>query len=406
VTADGLGSTPSSYQSPIEVALLRGVEGQLSSSVRQFADALQDGFHSRGDVTITPIEQAELGLAARSLPGGFASRWAAGVENVVDSFVSYPLSIRRARRIRQFQAYHVIDQWYAHLVASLPRERTIVSCQDLIMAKYPELPTAFRLPMRDRFRFALSMRTMNRAARVVCSSRATLNDLVRICKVDPERIRIVPKGFDPRMGPPATEAPAARSGDRSSHTILHVSSGWPYKNVAATIRVVAALRARDLDVSLVRCGVALTRDERALAERLRVLPWILDRGWVSVAELMTLYHRADVLLFPSIYEGFGRPPLEAMACGTPVVVSTAPALLELVGDAGLHADPNDVRRLADAVERVLVEPDLASELRARGLQRAAQYSWQRTVAAYAEIYREVIDAAPGGRSPSRRRTIG
>jgi glycosyltransferase involved in cell wall biosynthesis len=235
---------------------------------------------------------------------------------------------------------------------------------------------------------------MNRAARVVCSSRATLEDLVRICQVAPERIRIVPKGVDARMGPAAAaEAPGARPGSNSSHTILHVSSGWPYKNVAATIRVVAALRARDVDVTLVRSGVVLTRDERALAERLRILPWILDRGWVSDAELVRLYQTADVLLFPSIYEGFGRPPLEAMACGTPVVVSTAPALLELVADAGLHADPNDVRRLADAVERVLVEPALAAELRARGLQRAAQYSWRRTVAAYAEIYREVIDAA-------------
>jgi glycosyltransferase involved in cell wall biosynthesis len=395
VTADGLGSTPSPpHQPPIAVALLRGVEGQLSSSVRQFADALEDGFHSRGDVTITPIEQAELRLAARGLATGIAGRRAAGVGNVVESFVSYPLSIRRARRSREFQAYHVIDQWYAHLVTSLPQERTIVSCQDLIMAKYPELPTAFRLPLRDRVRFALSIRTMNRAACVVCSSRATLEDLVRICKVDPEHIRVVPKGFDPRMGPTAgSKVPAARTGDRSSHTILHVSSGWPYKNVAATVRVVAALRARDVDVSLVRCGVALTGDERALAERLNVLPWIVDRGWVSDAELVALYRRADVLLFPSIYEGFGRPPLEAMACGTPVVVSSAPALLELVGDAGLHADPTDVRGLADAVERVLAEPDLASELRARGLKRADQYSWQRTVAAYADIYREVTDAA-------------
>ncbi len=394
MTADGLCSSPSSHEPPVEVALLRGVGGYLSSSVRQFADALEEGFRRRGDVTITPIEQAELGLAARGLPAGMASRWAAGMENVVDSFVRYPLSIRRTRRIRPFQAYHIIDQWYAHLVASLPGERTVVSCQDLIMAKYPELPTRFRLPIRDRLRFALSVRTMNRAARVVCSSRATLEDLVRICQVDPERIRIVPKGVDARMGPAAAvEAPVARPGGNSSHTILHVSSGWPYKNVAATIRVVAALRARDVDVTLVRSGVVLTRDERALAERLRVLPWILDRGWVSDAELVRLYQTADVLLFPSIYEGFGRPPLEAMACGTPVVVSTAPALLELVADAGLHADPNDVRRLADAVERVLVEPALAAELRARGLQRAAQYSWRRTVAAYAEIYREVIDAA-------------
>jgi len=394
VTADGLGAAPSSGEPPIEVALLRGVEGYLSSSVRQFADALEDGFHTRGDVTITPIAQAELQIAARGLPAWTASGWTAGVENVVDSFVRYPLSIRRARLSHPFQVYHVIDQWYAHLVATLPRERTVVSCQDLIMAKYPELPTHFRLPIRDRLRFALSVRMMNRAARVVCSSHATLEDLVRICHVDPERIRIVPKGFDARMSPVTTDqASVTRTGGQSSYTMLHVSTGWPYKNVATTIRVLAALRARDVDVVLVRSGVVLTGDERALAQRLCVPPWILDRGWVSDAELVKLYQTADVLLFPSIYEGFGRPPLEAMACGTPVVVSTAPALLELVGDAGLHADPNDVRRLADAVERVLVDPALAAELRGRGLQRAAQYSWPRTVAAYAEIYREVIDAA-------------
>jgi glycosyltransferase involved in cell wall biosynthesis len=114
---------------------------------------------------------------------------------------------------------------------------------------------------------------------------------------------------------------------------------------------------------------------------------------VSEEKLVEAYNAADALLFPSFYEGFGWPVLEAMACGTPVVSSDTPALVELVGEAGLVAPPRDVAGLASALEHVLTSPDASGRLREAGLARAEGYGWGRIVAAYASLYREVASAA-------------
>ena len=376
---------------PLTVALLRGIPEYVGSSVRQFADALQEGFSSSDEIKLTPVQITELGVARRLFSTGRLSVSARGAGNVFDSFVRYPLAVRRWGRERPPALYHVIDVWYGHLARHLPAEQTIVSCQDVIMAKYPELPTAYQLPRRDRLRFRISTEHLDRAARVVCSSSATRADLISMYGVAPQRIRVVPKGVSPRMRPASAGRPGEELPRRplARRTVLHVSTGWPYKNVPATLRVLAELRARGMDVGLVRTGARLSASERALAEDLHVTDHITDRGWVTDDELVALYQTADVLLFPSLYEGFGRPPAEAMACGTPVVCSNAPALLELTGDAGLHAAPDDVGGLADGVERVLGDHNLAARMRARGLQRAKRYSWAAAVSAYREIYREV-----------------
>lgn len=379
--------------SSLRVALLRGIPEYLSASVSHLADELEAGFAARGDIELVPISMHELGLV-RALSAGREPppRLAAGVENVLDSFVRYPLAIRRATTGRRIAVHHVIDQWYGHLAAWLPRERTLVSCQDLILAKYPELPGTHRATRRDRLRFAASVALLDRVAHVVCSTEATKRDLVRLRGVSPQRISVIPKGVGTIMRPLGGDRAARRASvaEPAQRIVLHVSTGWPYKNVEATLRVLAALRRdRGAAVVLVRVGVPLSESERELVRRLGVGEAVRDLGWVSDARLVELYDAADVLLFPSLDEGFGRPPVEAMACGTPVVISTAPALLEVVGDAGLSAGPNDVAGLASAVEAVLEQPTLARDLRERGLRRARRYTWEAAVSAYAEVYRLV-----------------
>ena len=116
---------------------------------------------------------------------------------------------------------------------------------------------------------------------------------------------------------------------------------------------------------------------------------------MSDDRLVELYNAADVLLFPSFYEGFGWPPLEAMACGTPVVVSDAPSLAEVVGGAGLAAPARDVSALVAAVRSIVETPELAETLRRRGIERAAQFTWRRTIDGFAQAYamvEEGIDA--------------
>jgi glycosyltransferase involved in cell wall biosynthesis len=371
---------------PIYVALLRGLAGRLGPSVLEFVDALELGFSRRTDIEMQGEGLRPLGLAGAVGSSGLL----AGAEDALDGMVRYPLSLRRNWRSKEFDVFHIADQWYAHLAAWLPRERTVVSCQDLILAKYPELPTEHRPTRRDRIRFAFSLRQLSRVSHVVCSTHAVRRDIIRLAGVAPERISVVAKGVGPHMTPLADHREALRRTlPPAEFIVLSVSTGWPYKNVAATVEVLARLRQRGLDAMLVRVGVPLDGAELRLAERLGVGAHVRELGRIGDQRLVEVFNAADVLLFPSLDEGFGRPPVEAMACGTPVVISSAPALAEVVDDAGLQAPARDIAGLTAAVEAVLLRPALAAELRERGLRRARRFTWAATVEGYAAVYEQL-----------------
>lgn len=147
------------------------------------------------------------------------------------------------------------------------------------------------------------------------------------------------------------------------------------------------------DLRLIKVGtpeyLAQFRKLKELLGELSLEPFVHFVNHPPEEDLVALYNMADVFVFPSLYEGFGMPPLEAMACGTPVVCSNAASLPEVVGDAALTVDPYDVEALAQAVCRVLIEPDLAADLRGRGLGRAARFTWERTARETVEVYRQV-----------------
>jgi len=153
---------------------------------------------------------------------------------------------------------------------------------------------------------------------------------------------------------------------------------------------VPVLRRRlDRRVVLVKVGGDFTPAQRALIARLGIGADIEHHVHVPLAELPRLYASADVLVQPSLYEGFGLTVLEAMACGTPVVAATGGSLPEVVGDAGLLVPPTDLAALTEAVARVLTDSPLRTWLRARGLERAQAFTWERTARATHAVYREV-----------------
>ena len=149
------------------------------------------------------------------------------------------------------------------------------------------------------------------------------------------------------------------------------------------------LRASGVDVTLVRVGAPL---EPGLARLARDVlgGGLCDLGRVSDERLVELYNASDLLLFPSLLEGFGRPPVEAMSCGLPVVASSAEPFAEILGDAALRPDPHDVLAVAAAVGAVLGDPALAATLRERGFARTRGYTWAATIEAYVDVYREVL----------------
>jgi glycosyltransferase involved in cell wall biosynthesis len=301
-----------------------------------------------------------------------------------------------ARRRSEPAVFHLLDHSDGHLAAITPSARTVITCHDLILLRAREGQVGFRPRARSIARFAWSTSFLRRVARVVCGSEATKADVVRLRGVAPERVAVVPWGVGERFVPLGL---AVRERVRSQlglngPAVLHVDSGQRYKNPAATLRVLARLRGTGLEATLVRVGPPLAAAERALAEHLRIAGAVKSLGRVSDERLIEVYTAADVLLFPSHAEGFGWPVLEAMACGTPVVTSRAPALEEIAGDAGLRADADDVDGLAAAVSTVLGDPGLAERLRRRGRERAARHRWSRTADGYADVYASVAGGAP------------
>jgi glycosyltransferase involved in cell wall biosynthesis len=369
----------------LRVLLLRDIPELGLRSMERYADALEAGFAECPSIethsTTVHLPPAAVRLRLRR-PVARAMR-----------FLGYPLT---ARRQRGYDLYHIVDHGMAHLAAALPAARTIVTCHDLMLLRSEEGVTGFRADRWTVARFRWNVSQLRRVAHVVCPTASTRNDVERLVGVPRERITVVPHGIDPSFRPlDAAAARRARAtlGLPGRYALLHVSSGSAYKNVPATLRVTAALRRAGLDVTLVRTGRGLNAAERLLAAGLELDGAIVERGRPADGELALLYNACDALLFPSFYEGFGWPPLEAMACGLPVVVSDCAALTEVTGDAALRAGAEDIDGLAAAVAGILQSADVAADLRRRGLDRAAEFFWERSIERLARIYSRVAAGA-------------
>lgn len=231
-------------------------------------------------------------------------------------------------------------------------------------------------------------RALPRAAAVITSSGFTREALLARLKLDSERVHVVPLGVDARFhrepDPASTDGP--REGDLPY--LLAVGTLQPRKNLEAALGAFERAVDAGLEHRLVVVGARGWRDAALLArvEGSRHAGRIRLAGFVADHELATLYRGADALLFPSRYEGFGLPALEAMASGTPVVAARAGALPEVIGDAGILVDRDDPDALATALLELLADADRQARLRAAGLRRAEGFTWaacaELTVAAY------------------------
>ena len=245
----------------------------------------------------------------------------------------------------------------------------------------------------------LETRCLYTAARLMADSEQTKRDIVEMYGVDPGRIRVVPLAADPGLAP--VEDPAELARVRAAYGL---GAGEPYflyvggidqrKDLPTLLKSLAALKQRGLAHTLALAG-RIEGDEQfpllmARAEELGLGPAVRLLGYVPDSDLPALFAGAAAFVFPSLYEGFGLPPLEAMACGAPVVAVDASSVPEVVGSAGLLVAPGDAAGLAQAMEAVLTLPELAAKLRADGLERAAGFNWRRTAEMTLEVYREAL----------------
>jgi glycosyltransferase involved in cell wall biosynthesis len=255
--------------------------------------------------------------------------------------------------------------------------RQVVTIHDLFAAVEPRW---FSRRMGWQLRLT-QRRAALAAARVIAVSECTRRDLVERYRIPADRIRVIHNGVDHGRFRPAeidAEAVARRFGVRYPF-ILCVGSLMPWRNAPRLLRAAARLEMGLLFVGRDIWGTDPTA--RLAAEH--GWDWARFAGYVSDQDLPALYAAARVFAYPSLYEGFGIPPLEAMACGTPVVASTAGALPEVLGDAALLVDPYDEAGLTDAL-RAAADDD--GSLRRRGLERAKRYSWSRAAEETWQVY--------------------
>jgi len=266
----------------------------------------------------------------------------------------------------------------------------VVTVYDLSFIRYPQsFNTANRVYLTWAVRDAV-----RRANRVIAISASTKRDLVEMFGVAENKIDVVYCGTDPLFSPEAN--PAQRRPRMPEKMILYVGTLEPRKNVAQLIRAFARVkREAHMPHKLVLIGARGWKhtDVDAAIEQENIRAEVILPGYVPTEDLPSWYRAADLFVYPTRYEGFGMPALEAMACGTPVVTTNASSLPEVVGDAALQVAPDDLPALADAMTRALTDSTLREQMRARGLAQAKQFSWTRTGNETAAIYRSVL--APG-----------
>jgi glycosyltransferase involved in cell wall biosynthesis len=257
------------------------------------------------------------------------------------------------------------------------RFRRVVTIHDLIYARYPEA----HMGLRARGMRVLVPLGARRSHRILVDSASTRRDLVELLGVAPGRIDVAPLGLgSAQNATPLEEARTrARFGLGQRRAILSLSAKRPHKNLLALIGALARIAPARRPV-LVLPGYRTwhERELRAHAVRMGVEDDVRFEGWVSDEELEGLWRVACAFVYPSLYEGFGLPVLEAMARGVPVVCANASSLPEVAGDAALLFDPRSEQELATAIERLLEDRSLADGLRARGRARAELFTWQRT----------------------------
>jgi len=276
--------------------------------------------------------------------------------------------------------------------------RTILTVHDLTFMRLPQCAEA---GLRAYLNKVVPC-SIERADLVLADSQSTQNDLIELLGVSPDKIEVVYAGVERRFRPMEGEIALQRAKIRYGLDfpfILSLGTLEPRKNFSGLIEAYALMRGSragfhtcqgigDRELKLVIAGGKgwLYDEMFARVEELGLKDKVIFPGFIADEDLPALYNLAELFVFPSLYEGFGLPPLEAMACGTPVITSDRPSLPEVVGEAGLMVEATDSQELAKAMQRVLTDENLRREMREKGLKQAEKFTWETAARKLLDVY--------------------
>ena len=359
--------------------------GRYTRQLLEALNALDDGTHyklfycARGPSN-GGLPELDARFSVRPVP--VSDRLA----NVVWHRARVPLPVQVL--IGRFDVFHSPD-FTLPPVAGRP---TVLTVHDLAFLRTPQC--AF--PTLRAYLERVVPRSIRRATRVIAVSESTRRDCIDLLGVSPDKISTVHEGvsavFRPPSDPDADRLHLRTMGIECPY-ILSTGTLEPRKNYERLLQAFAVLRARGDDRVLVVAGRPgwLYEPIHETVRRLKLTDCVTfvtpnDR------DLRRLYGAADAFVYPSLYEGFGIPPLEAMACGAPVICSSTASLPEVVGDAAVTFNPYDVEEIADAMRSVLEDPLVARRLRRQGIERAASFTWERAATGTLDVYHRALHA--------------
>lgn len=283
-----------------------------------------------------------------------------------------------------------------YVLPALTPCRSIVTIHDCIHLVFPQY---LRGRIARTYARSAFWTAVHRASRILTVSEASKRDILRFFPIAPEKVTVIYNAIADHFYDEPPEEEMAQIRERyqlHERFVMYAGNVKPHKNLERLIDAFVLLRQNgaydDLKLLITGSEISTYAPLRRAVHRYNLHQHVRFLGYQSEQTLAVLYRLADVFVFPSLYEGFGLPPLEAMASGTPVVVSNASSLPEVVGDAGVLVNPYDVRSIADGIRRVLDDSVLRDALKTRGVARARAFSWPASVKRIHDIYQELVNA--------------
>jgi glycosyltransferase involved in cell wall biosynthesis len=294
--------------------------------------------------------------------------------------------------------FHIVDHSDAHIVRWLRKtgRPVVVTCHDLINILYPEnLQGSVRLPIVSDRLGLYSIQGMEYADAIIAVSSETAKNIDRVLNVEPGRVTIIPNAVEPLFRSlPAGQSQAFRHQlNISSDTfcLLNVGGNHPRKNLIAILKALNILKQQGLPVQVWKVSDDFTDEDKCYIRANKLEDSVNYLGYLDKSALVEVYNAANVLIAPSLHEGFGITLLEAMACGTPVITSNVSAMPEVVNDAGILVDPNNIQAIADEVRHLHSDFIYYQELREKGLQRVQSFTWEKVAEHMVKVYEKVLN---------------